>query len=103
MAKRYSRAHDAETVFVNPPPRMADRPSAEALIKSKPGSKCEYFGDVVKGDEFTATCKASELDSALKSLCGKKVYTVIRVKELVNQEVAVRVRLGEESEGRLIS
>ena len=83
--------------------RLAARPSAEALIKSRPGEKCVYFGDVVPAKEFTAICKTPEMDVALKNLCGDKKYVVARIKDLVNNELAVRVRMGAEGVERLIS
>lgn len=84
-------------------PRLAARPSAEALIKCRPGEKCVYFGDVVSAKEFTATCKADEMETAIKALCGDKEYSVARIKELVDSELAVRVRLGSVGAEKLIS
>lgn len=83
--------------------RLAAKPSAEALIMFRPGEKCVYFGDVVPAKEFTATCKASEMDAAIKALCGTRKYSIARVKELVNQELAIRVRLAEAGHETLIS
>jgi hypothetical protein len=87
----------------SPAIRLSDKPSAEALIKTKTGDRCQYFGDVPDSGECTVVCKADDLDLSLKNLCGKKKYALLRVKELVNNEVAVRISIGSEPTEKLIS
>lgn len=83
--------------------RLSAKPSSEALIKTRPGEKCVYFGDVPTSKDFTAICKNDQMDEALKSLCGNRAYSVLRIKELVNNELAVRVRMEDLKKETLIS
>ena len=72
--------------------RRKPRLTADHLIKAKPGEQCEYFGDTLEEFCYTIVCKTDDMEDALKIVCGKRDHEVLRIKELVNNESAVRVK-----------
>jgi len=66
---------------------------ADEYITGRGGEKCMYFGDTIGENSVTAVCKQKEMDEVAKLICKKERYEIAKLKELVDNECAIRIDL----------